>query len=304
MRSLRVLAPAKINWTLEVLGKRADGYHEVRTILQTINLYDSVTVTTADDLSMSYRGATRSFRRKSQESPEWNLAYRAAMLLRGRTRCERGADIRLDKHIPVAAGLGGGSSDAAAVLRGLRELWDLSISDEELASLAAELGSDVPFFLRGGTALGKERGDVIEPLPVGPEQHLVLAWPRGRAPAPDKTARMYAALRPEHYTDGSSTERLAARWRKGNPVRDEDCFNVFEAALSEADAEASELLQKAAVLGVGQPHLCGSGPAVFFLVDVEDAEKTRGVWHAVASVYGSASLATTLPADQTAIRNA
>jgi 4-diphosphocytidyl-2-C-methyl-D-erythritol kinase len=291
-------APAKINWTLEVLGKRPDGYHEVRTVLQTINVYDTITLTTADQTSLAVRSGTKSFRKHASDIPETNLAYRAAILLRERSGCDRGAEILLHKNVPIAAGLGGGSSDAASVLTGLRELWELSVSDEKLSAMAADLGSDVPFFLRGGSALATGRGEVIDPLPDIAPQQFVLAWPKGRPAVSDKTARMYGALRPEHYTDGSATEAIARRLRTGESVRDEDCVNVFESVLSEVDPESAELFQHTANLGVGRPHLCGSGPSVFVLVDSNDTELTRETWQAVAGVYGSASLVTTLRVDQ------
>jgi 4-diphosphocytidyl-2-C-methyl-D-erythritol kinase len=263
--SLRLRAPAKVNWTLEVLGQRPGGYHEVRTALQTIALSDWVTLAPADELSLALGGEAGLL---AGEPLEANLAYRAARALRERTGCRADTQIGLEKQVPVAAGLGGGSSDAAAVLRGLRRLWGLSISDTELTSIAAELGSDVPFFLRGGFALASGRGNMLEPLPDGPPQRLVLAWPQPRT-MPDKTARMYAALRPEHYTDGSRTERLAARLRAVEPVRDEDVYSVFEGVLAEVDAEAAGIFQRAAALGFGRPHLCGSGPAFFFLPALE-----------------------------------
>ena len=261
-RALRLLAPAKVNWSLEVLGRRDDGYHEVRTVLQTIALADCLTLTPAEGVTLSLGGDAGYL---ATEPPTQNLAYRAAELLRERTGYGGGGQIEIEKHVPVAAGLGGGSSDAAATLRGLRELWELSISDEALASLAAELGSDVPFFLRGGTALAAGRGERLEPLPDCPAQRLVLAWPKPH-PLTDKTAHMYAALRRIHFTDGSRTERLAERLRAGEPVRDEDILSVFEAVLPEVDPEAAELFRQAAELGVGQPHLCGSGPALFYLL--------------------------------------
>ena len=262
--TLQLTAPAKINWTLEVLGKRPDDYHEIRSVMQTISLADTLTLEPADEVTLSVWGATRGFRREARTAPESNLAYRAAHLLRERTGTRAGAYMKLSKHIPVAAGLGGGSSDAAAVLRGLRRLWQLDLSDEELATIGAELGSDVPFFIRGGTALISGRGEVLQPLPDVPQQRLVVAWLERAAPA-DKTARMYAALRPEHYTEGSRTERLAERVLRGEPVRHEKLFNVFETVLPEVDPEAAELFERAAALGLG-PHLCGSGPAFFFLV--------------------------------------
>ena len=281
--NLRLRAPAKINWTLEVLAKRpsgrpsgrslgrpdaqAGGYHEVRTLLQTIDLCDWVTVTPADEISLALRGEIDAL---AGEPPEANLAYRAAARLQGRTGRHDGVRIELEKAVPVAAGLGGGSSDAAAVLRGLCRLWKLDLSDDDLAPIAAELGSDVPFFLRGGAALASGRGELIEPLPDGPRQRVTVAWPRPRL-QPDKTARMYAALRPEHDTDGSRTDRLAARLRTGQPVRDEDIYNVFEAVLPEVDQEGAAAFERAAALGIGQPHLCGSGPAFYFLLDSEQA---------------------------------
>lgn len=264
--SLRLRAPGKLNWTLEVLSKRSDGYHEVRTILQTIALSDWVTLTFADDLALELRGEAGSL---ASEAIGTNLAYRAAALLQERVSAAHGARIELEKHVPVGAGLGGGSSDAAAVLRGLRVLWRIDIADEDLASLASELGSDVPFFLRGGAALASGRGEQLSPLPDEPPQRLVIAWPRRPTP-PDKTARMYGALRSEHYTDGSHTERLVARFRTGTPPTNDDLSNVFEDLLAAADAAAAQTFEEAKTLGVGRPHLAGSGPAVFFLLASDD----------------------------------
>lgn len=261
---LELHAYAKINWTLEVLGRRPDGYHEVRTIMQTIALADTVTLQPADGLSLSITGEAGAL---ASEGPESNLAYRAAELLRERTAHRGGAHIRLTKRIPFAAGLGGGSSDAAAVLRGLRRLWKLDMSDEELAQIAAELGSDAPFFLRGGTALATGRGEVIESLPDAPARTVFVACKQ--QPIAGKTARMYAALGPAQYTDGSRTERLAERLRAGEPVRDEDVCNVFEAVLPEVDAEAAETFRRASKLGIGRPHLCGSGSAFFIVLEQE-----------------------------------
>ncbi len=261
---LRLLAPGKINWTLEVLGKRPDGYHDIRSLIQTINVCDHLTLEPAGELSLAVEGDAGSL----QIPVEENLAYRAAELLRGRFARGRGVAIELTKAIPAPAGLGGGSSDAAAVLRGLRVLWKLSISDQELTSMASELGSDAPFFIHGGTALASGRGEVLDSLPNVSTQSLLLANPR-RGTRPDKTARMYAAVKPEHYTDGVRTEVLAARIRAGEHIRDEDLFNLFESVLLDVDRDSAELFERAAGLGLGQPHLCGSGPAFFFLRPVD-----------------------------------
>ena len=252
-------SPAKINWTLDVLGRRDDGYHEVRTLLQTIALSDTVTVTPADGLELELSGSVETLRKETSES---NLAYRAAQLLLDEYRAGAGALIKLEKRIPVAAGLGGGSSNAAATLRALRSLWRPSVTNDDLAAMAAKLGSDVPFFLTGGTALGSGRGDEVSLLPDALPQRLVVAWPD--LPVKDKTAQAYKALQPEHYSDGTATERLAERLSSGGSVTNEDIHNVFEYALPSIDAAAGRMFADAHALG--RPHLAGSGPAFFFLL--------------------------------------
>lgn len=265
---LRLRAPAKINWSLEVLAKRPDGYHEVRTVLQTIALSDWLTLTPAHDVSLEVTGAaiTGAAHTLSIIPPESNLAYRAAKLLREAARATAGVRIELEKHVPVAAGLGGGSSDAAAVLRGLRELWRLSIDpidDAALVAVAADLGSDVPFFLRGGCALATGRGTELTPLPDIPRQQLVVAWPE-RDAGGDKTARMYGAIRPGLFSDGTQTEQLVERLMRAETVRDIDAVNVFERLLPDADENAAQAFS--AARAAGSPHLAGSGPAFFFLL--------------------------------------
>jgi len=256
---ISVRSPAKINWTLDILGRRDDGYHEVRTILQTIALSDTVSVAPADSVRLELSGAIEALR---NEDPECNLAYRAAQLLREECHVQAGALIELEKRIPVAAGLGGGSSNAAATLRALRSLWRLSVTDAELTGLAAKLGSDVPFFLTGGTALGSGRGDAISLLPDVPAQRLIIAWPD--LTTADKTVGAYAALKPQHYSDGAATEHLAARLADGGFVTNNDVHNAFEPVLSSVDAPAGQAFADAHALG--QPHLAGSGPAFFLLL--------------------------------------
>ena len=259
MTSLRLRAPAKINWTLEVLGKREDGYHEVRTVLQTIALADVITLTPHDGISLSLTGNVDAL---AGQPPETNLAHRAAQLLQ--RDATQGVRIELEKRIPVAAGLGGGSSDAAAVLRGLRMLWHLDISDDELAAAATQLGSDVPFFLRGGTALASGRGEVLDPLPDYARQRLFLAWPNRSAPA-GKTANMYGSLRPSDSTDGSRSQLIAERLRAGKPTAANAVYNAFEQALRRVDPAYAQQLDE--LPSLGGPHLCGSGPAIFYLLE-------------------------------------
>ena len=157
-RRIVIDAPAKLNLGLEVIGRRDDGFHEIATIFVAIDLYDRVTLSPAGDLDLS--GDDDSI------GDEENLAFRALRLLRDETNHPNGARIHLCKQIPAAAGLGGATSDPAAALLGARELWRQELSDADLHDLAARLGSDVPVFRRGGCAIGRGRGDRLEPLPL------------------------------------------------------------------------------------------------------------------------------------------
>ncbi|WP_114679264.1 4-(cytidine 5'-diphospho)-2-C-methyl-D-erythritol kinase [Desulfotruncus alcoholivorax] len=165
-----VKAYAKINLALNITGVRTDGYHELETVMQTLALHDVLELSPANCIEITVDGADL------PSGPE-NLAYRAADLLRCETGCREGVRIRLIKRIPIAAGLAGGSSDAAAVLRGLNQVWRLGLTREELLKLAASIGSDVPFCLSGGTALARGRGELIESLPDLPPFGVLLAKP-------------------------------------------------------------------------------------------------------------------------------
>lgn len=250
---LHARAPAKINLGLEILGRRADGFHEVRTILQTVALADDLTFADAADLSLDCA--------PSLGPTERNLVLRAARLLQARTGVSRGATISLRKSIPVAAGLGGGSSDAAATLRGLSRLWGLDLSDDDLADLAGALGSDVPFFLRGGAQLATGRGEHLEPLPSA---RLWVVLVTITADVPDKTRGLYAAIRPEDWTSGSRVTSLAARLRLGGRLDGEELVSGFKRATSELFPEVGRAFDLVARAG-GTPSLCGAGPSVLSL---------------------------------------
>lgn len=288
MSTLLVRAPAKINLTFEVLGRRPDGYHEVRTVLLTLDLADLVLLSRADRLSLVMEGAAGAL---AGEPPDQNLAFRAAAALRNEAGCQQGALIRLQKRVPIAAGFGGGSSDAAAVLRGLNVLWGLSLPVERLASVAAGLGSDVPFFLHCGAALASGRGEHVTPLPDPPSLRLLLLAPRGPARVA-KTASMYAQLAPGDYTSGAASERLAARIRRGLPVRDRDIVNAFEAALPTAAPTTSAAMDALRALG-HVPHLAGAGPSFFLLLGPDD-DDARFVARASSAGGWTATIARSL----------
>ena len=258
-RRLRLLAPAKINWTLEVLRKRPDGYHEVRSVLQTIDLCDIVTLRDADDVELALSGDAGPL---ADEPPERNLAVRAAQALRARTGTTRGVRIEIEKHVPVAAGLGGGSSDAAAVIRGCNVLWDTHQDDLNLIEIAGEIGSDPPFFIVGGTASVSGRGEIVSPLSDAAPAALVLATPREHHRG-EKTAAMYGALTPSHYTEGVATLELEEVVRAGRAINDAELANVFEhvASALQETARAMAALRDAGLT----PHLVGSGPSFCIL---------------------------------------
>ncbi len=274
---IEIPAYAKVNFTLEVLGRRGDGYHEIVSIMQTVSLPDMVTVEPADEITLSPA--------LPGVSVEDNLAYRAAVLLAERSGAGQGASIGLEKAIPQASGLGGGSSDAAAVLVGLDRLWDLGMSANDLAGLGAELGSDVPFFIRGGTAMVSGRGERVRPLPPVDHGWLVLLCPE--ISLADKTATMYSRVTPAHYTGGLLTRKLEARIRGGGDVPAEFLYNAFDEIAPEAYPGLEEYWDALGSLGAREIHVAGSGPSLYAPVPRREQgtaialllERTRG-WNA------------------------
>ncbi len=252
-------ARAKINLSLEVVGRRGDGYHEVATVLHEIDVVDQMAFRPDDSLTLICEAPP--------SASEDNLVLRAARLLQMRTGCTLGAEIRLEKGIPVASGLGGGSSDGAATLLALNELWDLDLSDERLLELAADLGSDVPFFIRGGCVLGEGRGEEVTPLPAMSEWWVVLLVPPMREA--DKTGRMYSLLTDRDFSDGSVTRRLAQRLNVGSASLDDVATgkNAFEKAADMAFPGLDSYRQTFLDAGASFVRLCGSGPAFFSLFD-------------------------------------
>ena len=284
---LRLIAPAKINWTLEVLGRRPDGFHNVKTILQTIDLCDSLELEPAAELTLEATG-------EGLPPPDENLTMRAARLLREKTGYGGGARMRLTKTIPVAAGLGGGSSDAAAALRGLDRLWDLALPHEQLVELAAEVGSDVTFFLHGGTALAEARGERITPLPDAPSIAILVIVPS--LSIPEKTRRMYSLLGLEHYGDGAASDRLADALSQGRPLKESDLYDVFGSLAFQAFPDLQTCRQALIQAGAGAVHLAGSGPALFVLP--RDEEQGKRLAEAAASAGAKVFAATTVTASQ------
>ena len=261
MGPVTVRAHAKVNLALEALGRRPDGYHDVATVLQTISLHDEITLTPAPDLSLRCDVP-------GLDGPG-NLAWRAADLLRSDTGTRAGAAIALRKRVPVAAGLGGGSSDAAATLRGLDALWGLGLGLDRLTTLAARLGADVPFFVRGGTALAQGFGERVTPLPTPTERWLVLVVPD--ATVERKTATLYGSLCPEHFTRGEEVAAVADAARWGKPWPEDRMVNVFESVADDFFRLLGKCRRAMTEAGAGRVHLSGTGPSLFALVADEAA---------------------------------
>jgi 4-diphosphocytidyl-2-C-methyl-D-erythritol kinase len=263
---LTVLAPAKLNLTLEVLAERPDGFHEIRSVIQTINLCDRLNFQPGQDVK--FKSSSPDF------VPEKSIVSRTASLLQEATKCPKGATIEVSKRIPLVSGLGGDSSDAAAVLRGLNTLWGLGLSIQELLELASRLGSDVPFFIRGGTALVEGRGEIVAPLPPLPHMWVVLIMPSVPR-LPEKTKQLYSSLTANHYTDGQITQKLVTEIKAGKELRPSLLFNTFENVVFNRSSEVNVYREHIAKLSVTDVHLAGSGPALFTLIkDRAQAEKT------------------------------
>jgi 4-diphosphocytidyl-2-C-methyl-D-erythritol kinase len=248
-------APAKVNLFLEVLGKRADGYHEIATLLVAVSLHDLLTF--KEDASGEVRLTCD---RADLPSGPYNLVVRAALLLQERTGCRRGVAITLRKRIPMAAGLAGGSSDAAATLAGLNRLWRLGLSPVELAGLGAELGSDVPFFFSPPAAWCTGRGEKVMPVALGSPLWFVLVCP----PWGLATADVYRAVTvPERPRDGIGLLQAAAAGDV--EALGQGLFNRLWEPARRLRPELSAWLERLDVPGAVGRAMSGSGTSLFAL---------------------------------------
>jgi 4-diphosphocytidyl-2-C-methyl-D-erythritol kinase len=260
-----VVAPAKLNLTLEVLRKCEDGYHEVRSVVQTINFCDSLKFSPNSRLEFKCNLA--------EWSAELSLAERAATLLAGTTGLSgKGALIEINKRIPLCSGLGGDSSDAVAILRGLNMLWGLKLSTPELFKLGAQLGSDVPLFLLGGTLLAEGKGEKIKPVHPMPHMSVILLVPR-ISRVEGKTRQMYSRLTPANFTRGEITQNFIniLENKDKNPLA--GMYNVFDRVALRFFKGLKEQKDVFLEAGAKEVHVAGAGPTLFSLMP-EKAEAT------------------------------
>ncbi len=266
---LRIAAPAKVNLFLEVLSRRNDGFHEIETLMVQVGLCDTLSVEETAPaqvhLEVIKGGDCEEFGVQLPDSGRDNLVWRAAESLRQHTQCPRGARIVLEKRIPIGAGLGGGSSDAAATLRLLNLLWQLALPTEELMSLAASLGSDVPFFLNGPVAWCRGRGERVEPF-----SGMFPCWFLLLSPAMlVSTARVYQHVRiPEQPRSGSE---LVVRLREKNvEALRSALFNRLEEAALLAYPQLRAIRETLDVCGLTHAQLSGSGGTLFAVFAVAE----------------------------------
>lgn len=249
-------APAKINLSLDVLHKREDGYHELEMVMTTIDLADRVTLKSLDEDLIVIR-SDNGFLPLDQR----NHAYKAANLIKDLFQIDKGVDMMIEKRIPIAAGLAGGSTDAAATLRGLNKLWGLGLTTDQLAVLGAEVGSDVPFCIYGGSALATGRGEIIEALEEIPQCWVVLVKPKKGI----STGTVFNALTFDSLSHPDTESMLAAINEKNYEKMTELVGNVLEEVSIARQPVIETIKQKMVQFGADAALMSGSGPTIFAL---------------------------------------
>lgn len=278
----RVKTRAKINLTLDVLRKREDGYHEVEMIMQSIDLYD--------ELEFKVTEGEITIRCDHPEVPEYegNIVYTIAKMLKKDFRVEKGIDIRIHKNIPVAAGLAGGSTNGAGALSALNELWGLHIEPSQLMDLGKRVGADIPFCLRGGTAVARGIGEKLEPLEALPATWMVLIKPELSISTP----WVYSNLVLDRLDKRPGTREAI---RAINHGRIEEAIphlhNVLEEVTIAAYPEIKEIKNHLENLGVKKALMSGSGPSVFGLC--ESYQQAENIYELVKDHYKDAFLVKT-----------
>lgn len=255
-----VKAPAKINLTLDVLHKRPDGYHEVEMIMTTVDLADRIGLEIREDGAIHIISVDRFV-----PNDHRNLAYQAAKILKEMYKVNSGVSIKIEKNIPVAAGLAGGSSDAAATLKGLNVLWGLNLTLDELAQIGTKIGSDVAFCVYGGTALATGRGEKIQELPAPANCWVILAKPTIGV----STADIYGNLKIDRIVHPKTTTMVDAIKDKDYELMCNSLGNVLEDVTLKLYPEVANLKEQMQRFGADAVLMSGSGPTVFGLVNQE-----------------------------------
>ncbi len=272
-QQMLIISPAKVNLTLDVTGKRPDGYHELATVMHEVNLCDRLFV------QKDREGLTLESDSRSIPMDASNLACRAALHMLERYQISSGLKIFIEKNIPIGAGLAGGSGNAAAVIKAVNELFSLGLSQEELWQEGGIIGSDVPFCISGGTALCTGRGEIIEPMHEGPELLLLLVKP----PYELSTAEVYLDFRPELVQERPRLESFLPAWRRCDMIDVvQNLCNVLESVSIRKKPEIMEIKEKTLAQGALKAIMSGSGPTVMAAFSsTETAERAATVFRTI-----------------------
>lgn len=276
MKQINLKSRAKINLSLDVVGKRPDGYHEVEMIMQQINLYDNISISERDDNEIKIFTNCEYI----PTNPS-NIAYKAADNLRKTLSISKGVNIYIDKRIPVAAGLAGGSANAAAVLKGLNKLWDLKLSQKELMDIGINIGADVPFCILGGTALAQGIGEKLTPI----ESNIKNTWiVLAKPPISVSTGEVYRQLDLSKIINKPNTARLVDSIEKGNIYGISDSMrNVLETVTEAKHPIISEIKRKMMEYNCLGSMMSGSGPTVFGIC--KNYEKAKSAYEHLSLFY-------------------
>ena len=265
MESVTIKGMAKVNLGLDVLRRRPDGYHDVKMIMQTVNIYDELELSKTDDNTINITCDTADL-----PCDDSNLIYKAARLLFEHENCKEGVTIHLNKQIPIAAGMAGGSTDAAATLLGLNELFDFKKSKEELAKIGVKIGADVPYCIYGGTCLSEGIGEVLTALPAAPDCFVVVAKPHIGVSTKYVYENLHADTLEKHPDiDGmidaikeNDLEKVAGKME-----------NVLETVTIKKYPEIEKLKNILLENGALNALMSGSGPTVFGLFADKDVAR-------------------------------
>lgn len=259
MDKIKLKALGKINLGLDVLGRRPNGYHDVRMVMQTVYLYDQILLEKTDKEGISLK--TNLFYLPVNEN---NLAYRAAKMLIDEFAIKEGVHISLEKHIPVAAGMAGGSSNAAAVLYGMNRLFQLGLTDQELMERGVKLGADVPYCIMRGTVLAEGIGEELTPLPAMPKCHVLLAKP----PVSVSTQKVYEKLDAQEVTKHPDIDGILLGLQTGDLKKITSSMgNVLENVTITEYPQIERIKDVMKEEGALNAMMSGSGPTVFGIYD-------------------------------------
>ncbi|GAB6085625.1 4-(cytidine 5'-diphospho)-2-C-methyl-D-erythritol kinase [Alkaliphilus crotonatoxidans] len=275
MQRIQLKSRAKINLSLDVLSKRPDGYHEVQMIMQQIDLFDTITITERKDNDITVRSNCEYIPKDSG-----NIAYQAAQILRRQFEIQQGVDIYIEKNIPVAAGLAGGSSNAAAVLKGLNRLWRLGLTTEDMMKMGVKIGADVPFCVLGGAAYGTGIGEELTPIEGLKNLWMVIAKPAISV----STAEVYGQLNLSKMKDRPDTMMLLNFIECGDVVGlAKNMKNVLETVTESKYPIIKEIKSKMMEYNALGSMMTGSGPTVFGIY--KSFERAKSAYENLAIIY-------------------